>query len=129
MVEGLAFPGWNQDRTSFTHSSRASGKPPSVTSRISAAVRQTTEAFLRARSSRLRTHFDQLDPARAQLRVLRGLLHQARNTRFGVDHDFRRIRTADDYRRLVPLTTRTDLWRDYWEPGAAPGSPRAHLDM
>src|SRR5205814_10308954 len=32
------------------------------------------------------------------------------------DHDFRRIRTADDYRRLVPLTTRAELWRAYWEP-------------
>jgi hypothetical protein len=81
-----------------------------------ALARQAAEAVLRARSRRLLNHFQQLDPGRAQLRVLLGLLHQARNTRFGIDHDFRRIRTADDYRRLVPLTTRTDLWRDYWEP-------------
>ncbi len=48
--------------------------------------------------------------------MLLGLLNEARNTRFGVEHDFRRIHTVEDYRRLVPLTTRVDLWRDYWEP-------------
>ncbi len=81
-----------------------------------ALARQALDALLRARGRRLLTQLQQLDPVRAQQRVLRGLLHQARNTRFGIDHDFRRIRTGDDYRRLVPLTTRADLWRDYWEP-------------
>src|SRR5262249_6525544 len=74
-----------------------------------------TEAFLRASSRRLVTRFDRTDPTRSQLRVLLGLLHQARATRFGIAHDFRRIRTAADYRRLVPLTTRARLWRDAWE--------------
>ena len=74
-----------------------------------------TEALLRARNRRLLAHFEQIDPGRAQLRMLLGLLNRARNTQFGIDHDFRRVRTAADYRRLVPVTTRTDLWRDYWE--------------
>jgi len=45
-----------------------------------------------------------------------GLVHQAQTTCFGRDHDFRRIRTVADYRRLVPLCTRAELWRDYWKP-------------
>jgi hypothetical protein len=81
-----------------------------------AVVRQAREALLRARGRRLVTRFDQTDPARAQLRVLLGLLHQARKTRFGVAHDFGRVRTADDFRRLVPLATRAELWHDCWEP-------------
>jgi hypothetical protein len=81
-----------------------------------AIAQKVTEALLRARNRRLLTRFEQIDPGRAQLRVLLGLLNQARNTKFGIDHDFRRIRSAADYRRLVPLTMRTDLWRDYWEP-------------
>ncbi len=58
----------------------------------------------------------QLMPARCQRRILLGLVHQALTTRFGIDHDFRRIRTVDDYRRLVPLYNRAELWRDYWQP-------------
>jgi hypothetical protein len=46
---------------------------------------------------------------------LLGLVHRARSTRFGRDHDFRRIRTPGDFRRLVPLRSRGDLWRDYWD--------------
>ena len=78
--------------------------------------RLAAESLLRARSRRLLMRLDQADAARTPLCVLLGLLNQARHTRFGIDHDFRRIRTVADYRRLVPLTTRADLWRDYWEP-------------
>jgi hypothetical protein len=73
--------------------------------------------------ARCRLHLALLDrpaPARAQLRILRGLLHQARTTAFGRDHDFRRIRTAGDFRRLVPLRTPTQLWREYG-PATFPG--------
>jgi hypothetical protein len=79
-------------------------------------ARQATEAGLRARGRRLLTRLDQTDPARAQLRTLLGLVHQARATQFGRAHDFRRIRTAADYRRLVPLTTPAGLWREAWDP-------------
>jgi hypothetical protein len=60
--------------------------------------------------------FDRQAPARCQSRILLGLLHQARNTRFGREHDFRRIRSVEDFRRLVPLCTRADLWGQYWQP-------------
>jgi hypothetical protein len=82
----------------------------------SSLVRRTAEAVLAAAGRRHLARFDQLAPARCQTRILLGLLHQAQATRFGRDHDFRRIRTLADYRRLVPLCTRAELWRDYWRP-------------
>jgi hypothetical protein len=53
---------------------------------------------------------------RAQNRTLLGLIHKARSTRFGKDHDFARIHSARDFKRLVPLRTPAELWRDYWQP-------------
>lgn len=79
-------------------------------------VRQTAEAVLAAAGRYHLARFDRLAPARCQKRILLGLLHQAQSTRFGRDHDFRRIRSGEDYRRLVPLCTRAELWRDYWRP-------------
>ena len=67
-----------------------------------ALVRRAAEAVFRAVSRRHLAQFDRLAPARCQARILLGLLHQAQTTRFGRDHDFRRIRTLDDFRR-VPL--------------------------
>jgi hypothetical protein len=60
------------------------------------------------------TALDHLAAVRSQARILRGLVHRARNTRFGREHDFRRIRTAADFRRLVPLRTPQQLWNEYW---------------
>ena len=82
----------------------------------SSLVRRATEAALAAAGRRHLARLDRLAPARCQRRILLGLVHQAQATRFGRDHDFRRIRTIDDYRRLVPLCNRAELWRDYWQP-------------
>jgi hypothetical protein len=79
-------------------------------------VRRLTDTLFRGRARRHVATLDHLDVARSQLRTLRGLVHQAHATRFGRDHDFCRIRTADDFRRLVPLRTPADFWRDYWQP-------------
>lgn len=79
-------------------------------------VRRATEAVFAAAGRLHLARLDQLAPARCQRRILLGLVHQAQATRFGIDHDFRRIRTIDDYRRLVPLYNRAELWRDYWQP-------------
>ena len=54
--------------------------------------------------------------ARCQERVLRGLVHQAAATRFGREHDFRRIRSPRDFRRLVRLRTLADFCHEYWQP-------------
>jgi hypothetical protein len=82
----------------------------------SSLVRQTAEAVLTAAARRHLARLDRFAPTRCQRRILLGLVHRALATRFGRDHDFRRIRTIDDYRRLVPLYTRAELWREYWQP-------------
>ncbi|HZY88479.1 MAG TPA: GH3 auxin-responsive promoter family protein [Gemmataceae bacterium] len=79
-------------------------------------ARQVTEAVYGAHSRRHLARFDQSAPARCQARTLLGLIHRARGTRFGRDHDFRRVRTVADFRRLVPLCTPADLWRSYHQP-------------
>jgi hypothetical protein len=67
---------------------------------------------------------DRVQPLRAQLRTLLGLVHRAQSTIFGRDHDFARIRVPDDFRRLVPLRTPAELDREYPEPGQVwPASP------
>ena len=63
------------------------------------------------------SHIDRARPARTQLRTLLGLVHGARGTTFGQEHDFCRIRAADDFRRLVPLRSAVELSREYPEPG------------
>jgi hypothetical protein len=82
----------------------------------SSLVRRAAEAVRQAVGRRHLAQLELRAPARCQTRILLGLLHQAQSTRFGRDHDFRRIRTLADYRRLVPLSTRAELWRDYWRP-------------
>jgi len=79
-------------------------------------VRRLTDTLFRGRARRHVAALDHLDAVRSQLRTLRGLVHLGHATRFGRDHDFRRIRTAEDFRRLVPLRTPADFWRDYWQP-------------
>jgi hypothetical protein len=62
-----------------------------------------------------RLHLVRLDRTRAdraQLRTLLGLVHRARRGRFGRAHDFARVRTAADYRRLVPLRAPAALARE-----------------
>jgi hypothetical protein len=79
-------------------------------------VRRVVDALFRSRARRLVAELDHQPVARSQKRILLGLVHRAHTTRFGRDHDFRRIRTVTDFRRLVPLRTPADLWRDYWQP-------------
>ncbi len=79
-------------------------------------VRRLADTLFRGRARRHLATLDHEDPARTQLRTLQGLVHQAHATRFGREHDFRRIRTPADFRRLVPLRSLTDFWRDYWQP-------------
>jgi hypothetical protein len=55
--------------------------------------------------------FDRADGCRRQYCTLLGLVHNARRTPFGVEHDFARIRSLDDFRRLVPPRTAAELER------------------
>ena len=68
---------------------------------------------------------DRQTPARCQLRILLGLVHKARATTFGRQHDFHRIRTEADFRRLVPLRSPAELERLQPTPGAG---KRAHRE-
>jgi len=79
-------------------------------------ARRVLEALLAQRCRRHLLRLDHLPAARSQLRALLTLVHRARATPFGRDHDFGRIRTADDFRRLVPLRMAAELARDYPAP-------------
>ena len=49
-------------------------------------ARQVTEALLHTCGRRHLARFDRLSAARCQNRILLGLVHRARLTRFGLDH-------------------------------------------
>jgi hypothetical protein len=79
-------------------------------------ARSVLDTLFRGKARRHVADLDQQMVGRCQDRTLLGLVHKAHTTRFGRDHDFRRIRTADDFQRLVPLRTPAQLWREYWQP-------------
>ncbi len=79
-------------------------------------ARRVADALFRTRARQRLVELDHRDLARCQNRTLLGLVHKAHTTRFGRDHDFRRIRNINDFRRLVPLRTPAQLWREYWQP-------------
>jgi hypothetical protein len=79
-------------------------------------ARGVVDTLFRGRARRRVAELDTQSVARSQNRTLLGLVHKAHTTHFGRDHEFRRIRTAGDFQRLVPLRTPAELWRDYWQP-------------
>jgi hypothetical protein len=79
-------------------------------------ARRVADALFRTKARQRLVELDHQDLARCQNRTLLGLVHKAHTTRFGREHDFRRIRNAGDFRRLVPLRTPAELWREYWQP-------------
>jgi hypothetical protein len=81
-------------------------------------VRRVVDAVLRRRARGQLVELDYQYVARSQARILRGLVHRARATLFGREHDFHRIRTPEDFRRLVPLQTADDLRCNGLQPGA-----------
>jgi len=46
---------------------------------------------------------------------LQRLIARARNTRFGRDHDFSRLRGVADFQRTVPLRRYEEMWAQYWQ--------------
>lgn len=56
------------------------------------------------------------DPVAAQRRVLAKLLHRARDTPFGRQHDFAGIHSVAGYQARVPLRGYEAFWRNWWEP-------------
>jgi hypothetical protein len=53
------------------------------------------------------------DPVETQARLLFALVHKARQTRFGIDHDFESIHSVADFQRSVPIRTYEELWDEY----------------
>jgi hypothetical protein len=80
-----------------------------ATSLARAAANRGFHQFARRRVAGL----VQLSPVAVQERTLLSLVHRARRTRFGHDHEFTRIRSVADYQRSVPLRTYEDLWKSY----------------
>jgi hypothetical protein len=87
-----------------------------------ALARQTTEGILRAQCRRHLADLDRKDAARCQTNLLLGIVHKAQSTRFGREHDLNRVRTPDDFRRLVPVRTAAELAGAIW-PDRSPFSP------
>ncbi|HMP02019.1 MAG TPA: GH3 auxin-responsive promoter family protein [Gemmatales bacterium] len=79
-------------------------------------VRRSADRFFHAYARRRAAEVEQAPLAHTQERQLLRLILKAQSTRFGREHDFRRIRSVADYRRLVPLRSYEDFWRDYWQP-------------
>src|SRR5438105_10455058 len=79
-------------------------------------ARRVVDTLFRSKARRRIVELDRQSLARCQSRTLLGLVHKGHSTRFGRDHDFRRIRNAEDFQRLVPLRTPAALWREYWQP-------------
>ena len=79
-------------------------------------ARRLVETLFRSKARLRMVELDHQSVARCQNRTLLGLVHKAHTTRFGKDHDLCRIRNASDFRRLVPLRTPAELWREYWQP-------------
>jgi hypothetical protein len=71
-------------------------------------ARQVFGELLRSCGYQHLARLDHSQAARSQKRILFGLVHRAGPSLFGRQHDFRRIRTRDDFRRLVPLTCEAD---------------------
>jgi hypothetical protein len=95
-------------------------------------ARGLADALLRRRARRRLLALDGVSP-RVQNCTLLGLVHRAQGTRFGREHDFHRVRTPDDFRRLVPLRSAASLWQQYGVPalpalgGAAWPGPISYL--
>jgi hypothetical protein len=79
-------------------------------------ARGVFDTVFRAKARQRVVEIDSQSVARCQNRTLLGLVNKAHCTRFGREHDFRRIRNVGDFRRLVPLRTPAELWREYWQP-------------
>jgi GH3 auxin-responsive promoter len=56
------------------------------------------------------------DAVAEQHQQLLRLAHRARNTRFGRDHEFAKIKLVRDFQHRVGLRRYEDMWAAYWQP-------------
>jgi len=72
-----------------------------------------TPLLRRYATHRLRRLAHQDAVAEQQHQLVR-LVHRARNTHFGRDHDFASVRSVRDFQERVPLRRYEDMWQAYW---------------
>jgi hypothetical protein len=75
------------------------------------------------------------DPVATQRELFTRLVQSASTTRFGRDHEFTSLirrpfdQSYELYRRMVPIRTYADFWRDYFITGYATGGGRPRLEL
>jgi len=73
-------------------------------------------AYAPFRISQLNTQGSTRDSiAATQERQLLRLVRKARNTKFGLDHNFKSIKSVSDFQKQVPLRKYEAMWEDYWK--------------
>jgi hypothetical protein len=83
-------------------------------------VRRAADTLFSGYARRRVRRLDTQCTADIQSRTLLALVRHAQNTRFGLNHDFARIRCVADFQARVPLREYETFWTDYWQP-AFPG--------
>jgi hypothetical protein len=78
-------------------------------------VRRIADAGLVRYARRRTAALDAMNVVEVQKQTLLSLVERARDTKFGRDHGFDRIRSVEDYQQAVPVRTYEDFWRDYWQ--------------
>jgi hypothetical protein len=83
----------------------------------SAPVRRTVDAGFGWYARQRAAETDAIRLADRQQETLLALVRQARDTRFGREHDFAGIHSIADYQARVPLRDYEAFWREYWQAG------------
>jgi hypothetical protein len=79
-------------------------------------VRRAADWAFRRYAQHRVARLDGMSANAAQRETLLSLVRHAAGTRFGLDHDFARIRSVEEYQRRVPLRDYEGFWKDYWQP-------------
>ena len=78
--------------------------------------RRIADSVVNFYGRRRTAYLNRASTADLQKHTLLNLLRDGRQTRFGSDHDFGRIRTVGDYQARVPLREYEAFWQEYWQP-------------
>jgi hypothetical protein len=78
-------------------------------------VRRAADAILLRYAHHRARHLDALDAGCVQHDTLLHLVHHARGTKFGRDHDFVRISSVADYQARVNVHDYEWFWTEYWK--------------
>lgn len=78
-------------------------------------VRKMADSLLVRYAHHRTAALDRMDAAKVQANALLQMVRQARNTRFGRDHDFDRITSVADYQARVGVRDYEFFWSKYWK--------------